>query len=278
MILVAGATGMLGRDLMAVLGERARGVSSRELDITSPESVKRIVTTVRPAVVINCAAYTNVDGCESERERAMSVNGEGVANLAHASRDMGALLVQISSDYVFDGAKTLPYLEDDRTAPLSVYGVSKLLGERNAALSPEHLVVRTQWLYGLHGGNFVETMLRLAGERDQLSVVDDQFGSPTWTADLARAIVALIDCGCRGIYHAANSGSCSWNEFARAIFAEAGRAVSVTTMTTRELNRPAPRPLNSVLDCGKLERDTGVHPRPWREALRDYLTARNKRR
>jgi dTDP-4-dehydrorhamnose reductase len=274
MILVVGANGMLGQDLMALLGDRAEGVDIAEIDITSPESVLSVVGARKPDVVINCAAYTDVDGCESNTETAMAVNGEGVGYLAMACRDIGALLVQVSTDYVFDGGKGTPYLEDDAPHPLSVYGESKLAGEMNAAFTPEYLIVRTQWLYGLHGKNFVETMLRLGAEKDELTVVDDQIGSPTWTVDLARAIIALIDSGCRGIYHAANAEYCSWNDFARAIFEEAGLTVAVKPMTTTELNRPACRPLYSTLECGKLAADTGFQPQPWRSALRDYLKLR----
>jgi len=274
MILVVGAKGMLGRDLMEVLTGDVRGVDVEEIDITSLESTRRALLTLKPRVVVNAAAYTDVDGCETNKELAMQVNGEGVAHLALAALEIGARLVHVSTDYVFDGAKDSPWLEDDPPHPLSVYGESKLAGELNARIVPDHLIIRTQWLYGLHGKNFVETMLRLAGERNELAVVDDQVGSPTWTADLARAIKALIDADCRGTYHAANAGFCSWNGFARAIFEEAGLAVTVNPMTTTELGRPATRPLYSVLDCGRLVKDTGFHPEPWREALRKYLQLR----
>ncbi len=274
MILVVGANGMLGGDLMALLGGRARGVDLGDMDITNLQSTERVVRAIHPSVVVNCAAYTDVDGCEANVEAAMQVNGEGVGHLAMATRTIGARLVQLSTDYVFDGGKGSPYLEDDAPHPLSIYGESKLAGEMNAAFNPEHLIVRTQWLYGLRGKNFVETMLRLAGERKELDVVDDQVGSPTWTMDLARAIVALIDNGCTGIYHAANAGFCSWNGFARAIFEEAGLDITVRGMTTDQLNRPARRPLHSTLDCGKLERDTGYRLQPWRDALRSYLGLR----
>lgn len=275
MILVVGANGMLGRDLIALLGARARGVDIEDIDITDLQSTERVVRALHPSVVINCAAYTDVDGCETNVETAMQVNGEGVAHLAMATRTIGARLVQMSTDYIFDGGKESPYLEDDVPHPLSVYGESKLTGEMNTAFNPDHLIVRTQWLYGLHGRNFVETMLRLAGERDELGVVDDQIGSPTWTVDLALAIIALIDKGCAGTYHAANAGFCSWNGFARAIFEEAGLEIPVHGMTTEQLNRPAHRPLHSTLDCGKLERDTGFRPQPWRDALRSYMKIRN---
>lgn len=276
MILVVGAKGMLGQDLMALLGERACGVDIDEIDITSLESVLRVIGDLKPEVVVNCAAYTDVDGCESNTDTAMAVNGEGVGYLAMACRESGALLVQVSTDYVFDGGKGTPYREGDASCPLSVYGESKLAGEMNAAVCPEHLIVRTQWLYGLQGKNFVETMLRLGSEKDELTVVNDQIGSPTWTVDLARAIVALIENGCRGIYHAANGEYCSWNDFARQIFAEAGLNVSVKPMTTDELNRPARRPLYSTLECTKLIADTGFNPPTWREALREYLKLRTQ--
>lgn len=276
MILVVGAKGMLGRDLMALLGADARGVDIEDIDITSMESVQKVLVTLKPRVVVNAAAYTDVDGCESNQEMAMQVNGEGVAHLALISKEIGAKLVQISTDYVFDGGKGSPYREDDPTCPLSLYGESKLAGEMNACFNPDHLIVRTQWLYGLHGKNFVETMLRLAGEKKELSVVDDQIGSPTWTVDLSLAIKALIDKGCSGTYHAANGGFCSWNEFARAIFAEAGMGITVNPMSTAELGRPAPRPLYSTLDCGKLKRDADFQPEPWQEALKHYLNLRRQ--
>jgi dTDP-4-dehydrorhamnose reductase len=276
MILIVGANGMLGQDLMQVLAGDVRGLDLPEIDITSLESVRRILLTLKPRVIINSAAYTDVDGCEANVEQAMAVNGEGVGLLALTAREIGATLVQVSTDYVFDGSKGSPYLEDDPVGPLSIYGESKLAGELNAAMAPEHLIVRTQWLYGIHGKNFVETMLRLATEKSELSVVDDQIGSPTWTNDLALAIRALLDKGCRGTYHAANSDYCSWNEFAKAIFEEEGLKVTVNGLTTKELNRPANRPLYSTLDCGKLERDSGFRPQPWREALKKYLKLRHK--
>jgi len=276
MILVVGANGMLGRDLLGLLGATARGVDIDEIDITSLESTERIIRTLRPKTVINCAAYTDVDGCETNVETAMQVNAEGVAHLAMATREIGARLVHISTDYVFDGGKGSPYVEDDAPCPLGVYGESKLAGEMNAGFNPDHLIVRTQWLYGHHGKNFVETMLRLASEKDELAVVSDQVGSPTWTVDLAGAVLALLKTGQRGVYHAANAGFCSWNEFAQAIFQESGLSVKVNTMTTDELNRPARRPLYSTLDCSKLERDAGFRAQPWRSALKTYLQLRNK--
>lgn len=276
MILVVGAKGMLGSDLLALLGERGRGVDLPEIDITDILSVQRVLTSLKPSVVVNCAAYTDVDDCEDNSDIAMQVNAEGVAFLAMISREIGATLVQISTDYVFDGSKGSPYREDDLPRPLNVYGESKLAGELNVDVNPDNLVVRTQWLYGQQGKNFVETMLRLAQEKDQVSVVNDQIGAPTWTVDLAKGIIALIDAGCRGTYHVANSGSTSWHGFAQTIFSEAGLAVQVAPMTTGQLNRPARRPLHSTLDCGKLTADTGLTLQPWQDALRTYLTQRTK--
>jgi len=277
MIVVAGARGMLGRDLMELYGNGARGVCHDEMEITDPASVEKALKELKPEVVINSVAYTDVDGCETNTDRAFAVNGEGVRNLALVTRAIGAKLVQVSTDYVFDGSKGTPWLEDDPVNPLSVYGRSKLLGEENARLNPDHLIVRTQWLYGLHGRNFVETMLRLGVERDQLAVVHDQVGSPTWTADLCLAIRALVENDRRGTYHAANGGSCSWRDFAEAVFRESGMDTVVNPITTEELGRPAPRPRYSVLDCSRLERDTGFAPEGWREALKKYLRLRRER-
>ncbi len=274
MIVVTGANGMLGRDLMARFGDRVRGFGHGELDITDRTSVQTVLTAVRPRLVINAAAYTDVDGCEADRQRAFAVNADGVRHLADACAGLGALLVHISTDYVFDGSKGQSWREDDPVNPLSVYGRSKLAGEEYARSLADHLIVRTQWLYGRHGKNFVETMLRLAPERQELTVVHDQIGSPTWTVDLARAIAALLERDCRGTYHVANAGSCSWCEFARAIFQETGIGTAVRAITSAELDRPAPRPGYSVLDCAKLTRNCGFEPRHWRDALREYLKTR----
>lgn len=276
MILVVGANGMLGQDLMSLLGERGRGVDLPDIDITDMVSVQQVLTALKPKVVINCAAYTDVDGCETNAETAMQVNGEGVAFLGLVTRGIGAKLVQISTDYVFDGSKGSPYREDDLQQPLNIYGESKLAGELNVDINPDNLLVRTQWLYGLHGKNFVETMLKLGQEKTELTVVDDQIGSPTWTMDLAKGIIALVDKDCRGTYHCANSDHTSWNGFAKAIFDEAGLPVQVLPMTTEQLNRPAQRPLYSTLDCSKLVADTGFEPQSWLEALKQYLNLRKE--
>lgn len=276
MILVVGHKGMLGQDLLALLGERGRGVDLPDIDITDLVSVQQVLTALKPKVVVNCAAYTDVDGCESNAETAMQVNGEGVAFLALVTKEIGAKLVQVGTDYVFDGSKGSPYQVDDLQKPLNIYGESKLAGELNVDINPDSLLVRTQWLYGLKGKNFVETMLKLGQEKSLLTVVDDQIGSPTWTVDLARGIIALIDKDCRGTYHCANSGHTSWNGFAKAIFEESGMEVQVDPMTTEQLNRPARRPLYSTLDCRRLVADTGFEPQSWRDALKQYLKLRGE--
>jgi dTDP-4-dehydrorhamnose reductase len=276
MILVAGAEGMLGHDLLAMFSGAARGISREEMDITSFTSVRTALLTLKPRVVINAMAFTDVDGCESRRELAFRVNGEGVRHLAEITAEIGAKLVHISSDYVFDGRKGNPYVEEDPVNPLSIYGKSKLTGEDNTRLNQDHLVIRTQWLYGMNGRNFVETMLRLAREKDQLEIVNDQTGSPTWTVDLALAVSALIGKNCCGTYHAVNSGYCSWFDFAAAIFAEQGLEMRLQPITSEKLSRPAPRPLFSVLDCSKLQRDTGLKMEGWMDALKKYLYERDK--
>ncbi|MEI8355377.1 MAG: dTDP-4-dehydrorhamnose reductase [Deltaproteobacteria bacterium] len=276
MILVAGASGMLGGELLAIYNGTTRGVCRKEMEITSFASVQKVLLTLKPAVVINAIAFTDVDGCESRQEQAFMVNGEGVRHLAELTGEIGAKLVQISSDYVFDGTKGSPYLEEDPVNPLSIYGRSKLTGEENARLNPDHLIIRTQWLYGLNGRNFVETMLSLANEKNELNIVNDQTGSPTWTADLVQAIRRLIEKDCRGTYHAVNSGYCTWFDFAGAIFAEQGIKMGLRPITSEELARPAARPLFSVLDCSKLLRDTGLNMDGWRNTLKKYLNERDK--
>jgi dTDP-4-dehydrorhamnose reductase len=224
-------------------------------------------------VVFNCAGYTNVDRCESEPDLARAVNGEGPGHLACAARDAGAVLLHVSTDFVFDGERRAPYVEDDAPNPLSVYGRSKLAGDRGvAAAGGRWVIARTAWLYGRNGRNFVDTMLRLAREGKDLSVVTDRVGSPTWTRDLAGAIVALIRADARGIYNAVNRGACSRYEQVLEIVRLAGLAVRVNPVDSRAFPRPAATPAYSALDVSRLARDTGHVMRPWQQALRDYLT------
>jgi dTDP-4-dehydrorhamnose reductase len=277
-LLITGAAGMLGLDVQAAAaaaGHEVTALPRVELDITDADAVAEAVAAARPEAVINCAAYTDVDGAEGDAATANAVNATAPGHLAAAAARAGAWTVHISTDYVFDGTKRTPYLESDQTAPLNQYGASKLAGERAvAAAAPgAHTIVRSSWLFGTGGACFPATMLRLAGERDELTVVDDQIGCPTFTGHLAPALLGLASAAQRplGVVHLAGGGDCSWYEFAVAIFERAGADVSVHRGRTEDLNRPAPRPAYSVI---RSERDDGVPPLPdWREGLRDYLHA-----
>jgi dTDP-4-dehydrorhamnose reductase len=271
-IFLTGATGQLGLALQRVLADHElTAPPEADADITQAAIVDRIVVS-RPDVVIHAAAYTDVDGAEANPDRAYAVNADGSRRVAQAAAKAGARVIAISTDYVYDGAKTTPYREDDPLAPLGVYGASKLAGERETLKAkPDAVILRTAWLYG-EGKNFVRTILRLAAERDELRIVNDQVGSPTWAEDLARSIRALLDVRAAGIYHAVNSGSCSWHEFAMTILRSVGRECRVIPISTAELARPAKRPAHSVLDCSKLAA-LGIRMRPWQDALADYLRA-----
>lgn len=274
--MVIGARGMLGTDLMSALAaENPLGLDLPEMDITDPAQCQARVGDVRPEVIINAAALTNVDYCESHAEEAFRTNGRGTGNLAAAARSAGALLVYFSTDYVFDGAKREAYHEDDATNPLSVYGKSKLSGEEHVrSLCPDHLILRTSWLFGCHGKNFIRTILGAARAGQSLRIVDDQRGSPTYTRDLAAATMALIEAGGRGTYHVTNSGSCTWYELAlRSVEWAAVRGARVLPVKTHEFPRPAPRPANSILAPTRLRSEGFPTLRPWQEAVRDYITS-----
>jgi dTDP-4-dehydrorhamnose reductase len=256
-VLITGAGGQLGHDLQrAFAGDPHHEVvacTRAELDLSSRDSVLQVVTTVAPDVVVHAGAWTNVDGCETEPDRAWRVNALGTRHVAEGSRLAGARVLYVSTDYVFDGTATSPYTEWSPTNPLSMYGASKLAGERE--LGPGDTVVRTSWVCGPDGANFVKTMLRLAGERESLTVVHDQHGCPTFTPDLAAAIKLLAVRRLPGVFHVTNQGATTWFEFARAIFAAAGLDPGrVQPIPTSELQpaRPAPRPAFSVLDNAAL--------------------------
>lgn len=269
-VLVTGAAGMLGRDLVALL-EPQHEVTAVDLDVdvTDPAAVETCVDACRPEAVFHLAAWTNVDGAEENEAAALAVNGDGSRNIARACARVGAPLVLPSTDYVFAGDKGAPYTEDDPTGPLGAYGRTKRAGEIAALAewSQGTRIARTAWLYGRHGKNFVDTMRTLAKDRDEVSVVDDQEGSPTWTCDLAPALVALLDAP-PGIHHTAGQGSVTWAGFAEAIFEEAGLPCRVRRITTAEMGRPAPRPVVSVL---AVTNPSTPRLRPWREALIDYI-------
>ena len=278
-ILITGGKGQLGRDLEKILLNTGKYeltcLGHDALDITKPGNVQQVVLTNRPEVIIHAAANTNVDSCELDKDSAYLVNALGSRNVAVAAAKTGAKLVYISTDYVFNGKAERPYIEFDMTDPINIYGKSKLAGEQYVAgLSNKYFIVRTSWLYGRHGKNFVKTMLSLAKEKKEVSVVNDQVGSPTYTKDLAHFIAELIQTELYGIYHATNGGECSWFDFARAIFKIANLSqIKVKPATTLELNRPAPRPAYSVLDnyCIRLQGLPGLWP--WEEALQEFLSA-----
>ena len=277
-VLILGARGMLGRDLVPIASVKNH-VSGRDVDdfdIADQERVQQELIALRPQVVINAAGYTDVDGCESKRELAFSVNAEGARNIALGCATLGAKMIHLSTDYVFDGSSRVPYREEDLPHPLNVYGSSKLQGERYIQeILENYLIIRTEWLYGRHGKNFVDTILRNATQQEELRVVDDQRGAPTFTKDLSSAIDRLIGIDARGILHVTNSGSCTWCEFARQILREkkpAIRAVQIIPISSTELARPARRPAYSLMDCQRYEQLTGSKMRPWQEALKEYLS------
>jgi dTDP-4-dehydrorhamnose reductase len=277
--LVVGAQGQLGRDLVSALGSQVAWAGGRaELDVTDWAAVHAVVTRVRPDVVFNGTAYNQLDGAETETGRALEVNALAPGLLARAAREVGALVVHFSTDYVFDGQATSPYGEDDCPAPLGAYAVSKLAGEQLVRASgPEHLVVRTSSVYGRggnrqKGGSFVERILEQARAGRPLRVVSDQTFSPTYAPDLAAAAIALVGAGARGLVHVANAGSCGWHELAAEALAMAGIEAPVAAITAAELNLPARRPAYSVLDTSRYH-SLGLPPlRPWPEALRASLS------
>ena len=274
-VVVTGAKGQLGTDLVHLLADRGYevyGYGREELDITNFYQVKQVISEVNPDVVIHAAAYTKVDLAESEPDQAFLINAYGTRNVAVVSEVVGAKLVYISTDYVFDGTANVPYNEFAPTNPLSVYGKSKLAGEQFIRdLHSKFFIVRTSWVYGKHGNNFVKTMLKLAQERDELMVVNDQVGCPTYTVDLANCILELIETEKYGIYHVSNSGHCSWYEFAKAIFEEAGIEVKVNPCTTKDFPRPAPRPAYSVFEHMALRLNGFKEMSHWKEALKNFL-------
>ena len=278
-ILVIGAKGMLGKDLVQVLRsslqtDEVLGWDIDEIDIQEEKSTIAKIENLQPRFVVNVAAYTDVDGCELHKEKAFAINAEGMRHVALGAVRGGARVLYLSTDYIFEGKKEKPYLENDRPNPLNVYGRSKLRGEQYVQeIVKDALIVRTQWLYGRYGNNFVDVILRQAREKEVLSVVNDQTGLPTYTVDLSKAISLLIERDARGIFHVANSDPCTWYEYAQRILELSGiKGVNVIPISSRELGRPATRPSHSVLDTRKFKQETGMTLRPWPEALKDYLS------
>jgi dTDP-4-dehydrorhamnose reductase len=284
-ILLTGCTGQLGRELkrsLACLGELV-ACDRRQLDLADPEALRAALRALAPAMIVNAAAYTAVDQAEAEPAVAEAINAAAPAILAEEARRLGALLIHYSTDYVFDGAKATPYNEDDIPVPLSAYGRSKRAGELAIAASgARHLIFRTGWVFGLHGANFMKTMLKLARERDELRVVGDQIGTPTWTRHLADATALILS---RrelpdlpgGLYHLASAGETSWHGYAEAIFVAAQRAGLLEKMpvvhriASADYPLPAPRPANSRLDCSRFRRDFCLALPDWRTGLIDCL-------
>ena len=275
-VLVTGAAGMLAQALVPALEAAGHDVLcpvEAEFDVTFPPAA--LVPTLAACTadwVIHLAALTHVDDCESQPEKAFEVNAKGSRNVALAAREAGAGVLMISTDYVFDGRGTRPYREDDPAAPVSVYGRSKWEGEEGVrAAAPRHLIVRTAWLYGKGGPNFVDSILGRARAGEALRVVDDQRGTPTWTDDLAQGLVRLLASGRTGTFHCTNSGDCTWYDVAAHVLARAGQRVALERTDSASLGRPAPRPAYSVLDLSRFESATGWRMPPWQDAVDRYL-------
>ena len=274
-VVIFGASGLLGQELMRHWhGDELIGLGSKDADIRDAHQVSEAVESIRPDWIVLSAAYTNVDDCETHAELALAVNRDGPMNVAHTAQRIGAKLLFVSSDYVFDGKKTTPYESDDRRNPQSVYGRSKSEAEiQLLEILPDVCIARTSWLFGTGGKCFPDTILKLAASRPTLEVVSDQRGDPTYSVDLAKAIIELCRAGAGGIVHVTNAGECSWFEFARAIVKGAGLATEVRPVNTEQMARPAPRPPYSVLSPKSLQR-YGISMATWQDALQRYLQER----
>jgi dTDP-4-dehydrorhamnose reductase len=276
-ILVTGAKGMLGADLVPVLegeGHQVTATDIEELDITVPDRIKEVVRIARPEIIINCAAYTRVDKAEKEPDKAFLINGKGAENIALVCREFSVDLCHLSTDYVFDGEKEKPYAPADRTGPINTYGASKLAGEDSIQRIWERsTIIRTSWLYGKYGKNFVLTILDLAKDQNEIRVVDDQIGSPTWTVSLARVLSKIIKTGKFGIYHVTDEtdGGISWHRFAEEIVKLANLDCRVIPVRSTEFPRMAKRPKNSVLDLTAAKRVLGTEILSWEKSLKVFL-------
>ena len=274
-VVVLGAAGQLGRQLVARLRASpdwhvtARDIP--ELDITNRESVSDFLTAQRPSFLINCAALTDLEQCEREPELAQQINGDSVAVLAEAANSIGATLVQLSTDYVFDGTQKRPYLESDKTDPLNAYAQSKCLGEKNAATSVNHLIVRTAWLHGAGGKSFLTSILERARQGDPLRVVDDQFGCPSFTPDVAEGLERLMRVHAQGVFHVVNEGSTSWHDLACRAVKLAGLSVTIDPISAADYGGPVRRPDYSVLDTTKYAQATGHRLQHWSDALQEFV-------
>lgn len=289
-ILITGHRGQLGSDMMSYFSDRYQvaGVDLPEMDITNRTAVRNLITLLRPAVVIHAAAYTDVDGCESNEGQAMAVNADGTENIAQACREVGAILVYYSTDYVFDGQKSTPYVEEDAPNPQSVYGRSKLAGEERVhAILDNHIIMRIAWVYGANGRNFVKTIVRLGREQMDkasrrlpaapLEVVNDQIGNPTCTADIVRQTDTLLQSGLYGVFHSSSENPTSWYQFTCAVFDELQMKVNVRPCSSEEFKRPAPRPANSALENARLKAARINTMRDYRQALTEFLAVNKEK-
>ncbi len=283
-VLIIGSNGQLGTDMVMLSKQAGFNVSEidfPQIDITDPLMTERCILDLKPDYVINCAAYTLVDDCETHQEKAFAVNAQGPLNIALSAKKSGAVMVQISTDYVFDGKKNSPYLEQDHTDPLTVYGKSKLEGERLVAANCEkYQIFRIAWLYGIYGNNFVKTIRNIAQKKMQqkqpLTVVNDQIGTPTYTREVCAQVIKMITQPYYGIFHCTNEGSCSWYDFALEIIKAAGINVELVPCTTDEFPRPAPRPHFSVLENANLKKLNMNIMKDWKEAFKSFLIDESK--
>ena len=269
-VLILGADGMLGGELFRTFKEKdiCIGSTIQELDITDYDRTIETIKRLEPQVLINVAAFTMVDLCEQEKEKAFAVNAQGAKNVAIGCREIGAKCIYLSTDYVFDGKKNTPYDEDDLPNPISVYGLSKFQGEKYIKdILDDYLIIRSSWLFAKEGSNFVNTIIKLAREKNELTMVNDQKGSPTYTNDLCQAISLLVEKDLTGIFHITNSGCCTWFEFAKKILDLTGSSMKLIPISSSHCGRAAQRPLNSVLNCEKLKEKTGLIMPHWEDAL-----------
>jgi dTDP-4-dehydrorhamnose reductase len=278
-IVVTGAGGQLGKEIINWPNKESSieiiGLTRAELDIINKDRCVNVLESLKPDIIIHCAAYTAVDQAESDSGNAFLVNRDGTRNVAIAAQRIGCKLCYISTDYVFDGRGVVPYNTDSSTNPQTIYGKSKLAGELAVReLVERYYIVRTSWVFGKYGANFVETMLRISAEKDSIKVVSDQIGAPTYTFDLAEFLLKLVESESYGTFHVSNAGVCSWYEFAKTIFEYSGAKISVFPCSTEEFPRPAPRPLYSVMSPKSIEGAGLSKLRPWQEALQHYLNQR----
>ncbi len=276
-VLITGAGGMLGQDVLKVFSDLdVIGLKREELDICDEDSVKNTLLDLKPNVVINCAAFTNVDLCESEKDKAFEVNGYGPGLLASFCSKISCKLIHISTDYVFDGTSTTPYLEDDPTNPINVYGESKLKGEEEIKKKSEnYLIIRTSWLFGQGGSNFIKTIIKLGIEQNSIQVVNDQRGCPTFTNDLAQGIRHLLENNAQGIFNVTNTGACTWFDLAKFVLEKKNIKVKIDPVDSNKFKRPAKRPHFSVLSPKKYRTTVKSTLRHWQQAVIEYLTMSN---